>query len=232
MQTWLSLHAVACSDGERKRRAFALLQHAHLVARLELERQTQNVSPLVTSRVAPTHKTSSIIIHSKTTGPSTIYRRNRPPGKRKLVSHQTFVSQREDREQAERQRWIAALWPITKVCAGSATLLAVAAGCRATTLRARTFALTRFLGWVKADRGMTFPHDLACFVDFSKLLEDSSCTRLTVIGMRAAVAFLELTADIALHLQRTKSPIFTNLYSRFWRGREQESSPDHLRVLL
>ena len=57
---------------------------------------------------------------------------------------------------------------ITKVCAGSATLLAVTAGRRATTLRARTSALTRFLGCVKADRGMTFPHDLACFVEFFK----------------------------------------------------------------
>ena len=43
LQTWLSLHAVACSDCERKRRAFALLPHAHLVAQLEFERQTQNV---------------------------------------------------------------------------------------------------------------------------------------------------------------------------------------------
>ena len=97
--------------------------------------------------------------------------------------------------------------------AGSATLLAVTAGRRATTLRARTYALKKFLGWLKADRDMTFPHDLACFVDYLSLLADSSCTRSTVTGMKAAMAFLELTAGIAPHLQRTKSPIFTNLYS-------------------
>ena len=43
---------------------------------------------------------------------------------------------------------------------------------------------------------------------------DSSCTRSTVIGMKAAMAFLELIAGIAPHLQGTKSPVFTNLYSK------------------
>ena len=79
LQTWLTLHAVACSDGERKGRAFALLALAHLVAPPESERQAQNVLrlsscalvvsspilPLVTSRVA-THQTSSVIVHSRT----------------------------------------------------------------------------------------------------------------------------------------------------------------------
>ena len=61
---------------------------------------------------------------------------------------------------------------------------------------------------------MTLPHDLACFVDYlSPLARFVLHEVYSDRHMKAAMAFLERTAGIAPHLQRTKSPIFTNLYS-------------------